>query len=59
VLFVSAYIKLIACIDTCFIVIVFQGDADAKAEFDAISALGPGNNKEEKKRVILRAWCAH
>ncbi len=50
---------MLACNETCFIVVVLQGDADAKAEYDAICALGPGNNKEEKKRVILRAWCAH
>jgi hypothetical protein len=36
-----------------------QGNADAKQEFDTISALGPGNGKEDKKRVILRAWCSY
>ena len=50
---------MLACNENCFIVVLFQGDADAKAEYEASCALGPGNNKEEKKRVILRAWCAH
>jgi hypothetical protein len=38
---------------------IWQANPDAKAEYDAICQLGPGNNKEEKKRVILRAWCEY